>query len=93
VDITGSGSCPLAGGFGNDCPEPPDSATRILIRLILRKWYVSLGGGENWLRIMSSGSILVPIFFCRLIECRRAGGIIGRHETSMSSALRRADWW
>jgi len=45
VDRTGSGSCPLAGGFGDDCPEPPDSATRILIRLILRKWYVSLGGG------------------------------------------------
>jgi hypothetical protein len=20
----------LAGGFGNDCPEPPDSVTRIL---------------------------------------------------------------
>ena len=31
VDRTGSGSCPLAGGFGNDCPEPPDFATRILI--------------------------------------------------------------
>jgi hypothetical protein len=31
VDRTGSGSCPLAGDFGNDCPEPPGSATRILI--------------------------------------------------------------
>ena len=31
MDRTGSRSCPLAGGFGNDCPEHPDSATRILI--------------------------------------------------------------
>jgi hypothetical protein len=30
-DRTGSGSCPLAVGFGNDRPEPPDSATRILV--------------------------------------------------------------
>jgi hypothetical protein len=53
VDGTGLGSCPLE-GFGITGVEPSSSAARELVRWILWKWAVRMGGGSNWLRIVSS---------------------------------------
>jgi hypothetical protein len=57
---TGSGSCPMA-DFGISGVEPSGSATRALvnycIRWILGKYVVTLGGGWNWLRIVSNGGL------------------------------------
>ena len=94
VDRTGSGSCPLAGGFGNDCPEPPGSATRILTNKTDLK---EMGCESGRQRKLAQDRVQWWYFgtriFYRLTECRRAGGIFGRCASSMSSALRRAARW
>jgi hypothetical protein len=44
VDGTGSGSCPIA-GFGISGVEPWGSATTVLVRWILGRQVVRMGGG------------------------------------------------
>jgi hypothetical protein len=44
-------------GFGISGVEPPGSFTRQLVRRILRKLVVRMGGGRNWLRIVSNGGL------------------------------------
>jgi hypothetical protein len=59
VDGTGSGSCPME-GFGISGIKPLGSATRELVSkmdLTLEKWAVRMGGGWNWLRIVSNGRL------------------------------------
>jgi hypothetical protein len=58
VDRTGSRWCPEAGS-GSSGVEPSDSATRVsyLVRWILGTEAVRMGGGWNWLRIVSRGGL------------------------------------
>jgi hypothetical protein len=46
-------------GSGVSSVEPSGSATRVseLVRWILGQWAVRMGGGWNWLRIVSSGML------------------------------------
>jgi hypothetical protein len=53
VDGTGSGSCPMT-GFGISSVEPSGSAMTVLVRWILGRQVVRMGGGWNWLRIVSN---------------------------------------
>jgi hypothetical protein len=46
VDGTGSGSCPMA-GFGISSVEPLSSNTTVLVRWILERQVVRMGGGWN----------------------------------------------
>jgi hypothetical protein len=56
VDETGSGSCSVA-GFGISSVEPSGSATTKLVRWILVRQVVRMGGGWNWFRIVSNGRL------------------------------------
>jgi hypothetical protein len=60
VDGTGSGLCPMA-GFGISNVEPLGSATRVsqLVRRIIGKYVVRMGGRWNWLRIVSGGGLCI----------------------------------
>jgi hypothetical protein len=53
VDGTGSGSCPVA-GFGISGVEPSDSVTTVSVSYIIEEQVVRMGGGWNWLRIVSN---------------------------------------
>jgi hypothetical protein len=44
-------------GFGISGVEPSGSATTVLVRWILGRQVVRMGGGWNWLRIVSSGRL------------------------------------
>jgi hypothetical protein len=47
----------LTDHFSVGSVEPSGSASRKLIRRILRKYVVRMGGGWNWLRIMSNHTL------------------------------------
>jgi hypothetical protein len=53
VDETGSQLCPVT-GFGISGVEPSGFATTVLIRWLLVRQIVKIGGGWNWLGIMSN---------------------------------------
>jgi hypothetical protein len=56
LNKTDSESCPLT-SFGISGVESAGSATTVSVRWILGRWVVRMGGGSNWLRIVSNGRL------------------------------------